>query len=129
MDEPSPFSEAGYPMSSLPVTPRGRATYTSDAETATAPVRHLLGYERFTSLCAALGVKPRDIASSITRFGGFARNHRETIRTNGLEEPAAIVGNILVGYRHDAYWVRYGDLFPAPAPTISITRSSISSTC
>lgn len=113
MDEASPFSDPGNPVSTIPVIPRGKAIYTAVSETPAAPVRHLLGYEPFTSLCVTLGVEPRELAT-ITTFGDFVRSHRDAVRDGDLNDAAAVfLGNVLVSYRSDAHWVRYGDQFPS----------------
>ncbi|PVW02950.1 hypothetical protein DEA06_14330 [Microbacterium sp. Gd 4-13] len=113
MDEASPFFGPGSPASKVPVVARGEAIYTAVPETPAAPVRHLLGYEPFTSLCVALGVEPRQLAT-ITTFGDFVRSHRDAVLDGGLNDAAAVfLGNVLVSYRFDAHWVRYGDHFPS----------------
>ena len=113
MDETSPFFDAGYSAAMVPVIPRGKAAYTADPETATVPVRHLLGYEPFTSLCAALGVEPQEL-STIASFGDFVRSHRDSVADGELRDAAAVfLGNVLVSYRSDAHWVKYGDQFPS----------------
>lgn len=114
MNETALFPGPGYHVSAVAVIPRGRAIYLSGAEPAAGPVRHLLGYEPFTGMCIALGAEPGEVASSIASFGEFARSQRDAIRAAGLKDAAAVfVGNVLVRYRDDAYWVRYGDQFPS----------------
>lgn len=114
MDEAAPFSAPGYPVSTIFVIPRGKAVYTADSETPAVLVRHLLGYERFSSLCGALDVEPWELASDIRSFGAFVRSNRNAILGAGLEEAAAVfLGNVLVDYRPDAHWLRYSDQFPS----------------
>ncbi|MGB4779969.1 hypothetical protein [Microbacterium sp.] len=114
MSDAAPFSGPGYPVAGVRVIPRGRATYRSEPEADSTPVRHLAGYEPFSALCRVSGVNPRDLASDVARIGDFVRQRREAIRSGGLEEAAAtFLGNVLVGLREDAAWTRYGDEFPS----------------
>lgn len=113
MDETSPFFDAAYSATMVPVIPRGKAIYTADPETPSVPVRHLFGYEPFTSLCVTLGDDPRELAT-IASFGDFVRSHRDAVRDGDLNDAATVfLGNVLISYRPDAHWVRYGDQFPS----------------
>ncbi|MBF4562801.1 hypothetical protein ITJ43_11685 [Microbacterium sp. VKM Ac-2870] len=114
MNDHAPFRDPGYEVSAVRVIPRGRAVYVPATERPSVSVRHLLGYEPFTTMCANFGASPRDLASSITILGDVLRQHREAIHSRGVEAPAAVfLGNVLVGLREDASWVRYGDEFPS----------------
>ena len=114
MNDEQVFSDPGHPVSSVRVVPRGRAVYRADAESGSVVVRHLLGYEPFTKFWFALGGASSHLASSVERFGDVVRAQSDAIRADGIEDAAAVfLGNVLVGLRPDASWVRYGDEFPS----------------
>lgn len=113
MDDAALFADPGYSTSRVPVIRQKEAKY-ERADATRVVVRHLLGYEPFLAMCVALKSDPREVASSIASFGDFVRDHGQDLRARGLIDAAAtFLGNMLVAFRDDAFWVRYGDEFPS----------------